>query len=482
MRGSPMPGLGGLDGVAAPAAAARDGRGARLAVMLLGGAALLAIAALAALSLGSSPARAAFSGQNGRIVCDGEYAPPLPTGLSQTELAQLSRSEIFSMNPDGSDLRVLTSDLTRDGDPTVSPDGTRVAFESERDARPSDVYTMNADGTNVQRIRRAGYQGEAGWSPDGAKLVFIDAFGPSGTTTNFNISRANLDGSDLRGLTLEPSDEHAPVWSPDGSLVAFQSHRGSLRPTEGGTGVNWEIFAMDAEVGDTRFQRRLTTTAPASTDQGPAWSPDGRQLVFTSTRDGNQEVYRMNADGSGVTRLTFNATNVGGTTIDESVDAGVDWSPDGSRIVFHSNRSGDAEVYTMNASDGGNVQRLTNHQGFDGRCTWGPAPGTNPRSTIRPSVRASGVPRACASRTFRARIRAAAGFSTVRSVTVSLDGRRIRTSSTGSFTVRVPTRGLRRGTHRLTVVATDVVGNRTVRTFRFRVCAAQRRQDPRFTG
>ena len=74
----------------------------------------------------------------------------------------------------------------------------------------------------------------------------------------------------------------------------------------------------------------------------PAWSPDGRRIAFTSERDGNPEIYVMNADGSGVTRLTYNDAR--------DLDSFPAWSPDGRRIAFHSNRDGNFEIYVMNAS------------------------------------------------------------------------------------------------------------------------------------
>lgn len=78
-------------------------------------------------------------------------------------------------------------------------------------------------------------------------------------------------------------------------------------------------------------------TANESLDAYPAWSPDGRRLAFTSTRDGNAEIYVMNADGSGQTRLTVN----------DGLDAGAAWSPDGRRLAFTSDRDGNDEIYVM---------------------------------------------------------------------------------------------------------------------------------------
>jgi Tol biopolymer transport system component len=83
-------------------------------------------------------------------------------------------------------------------------------------------------------------------------------------------------------------------------------------------------------------------------DLEPYWSPDGSRIVFTSNRDGNYEIYVMDADGSNQQRLTDNPAR----------DSHPSWSPDGSRIAFHSNRDGNMEIYMMDA-DGSNQQRLT---------------------------------------------------------------------------------------------------------------------------
>ena len=81
--------------------------------------------------------------------------------------------------------------------------------------------------------------------------------------------------------------------------------------------------------------------APSRAGSGPAWSPDGRRIAFHSKRDGNPEIYVMNADGSGVTRLTYNGAR----------DLVTAWSPDGRRIAFYSNRDGgNWEIYVMNAA------------------------------------------------------------------------------------------------------------------------------------
>ncbi len=119
---------------------------------------------------------------------------------------------------------------------------------------------------------------------------------------------------------------------------------------------NYEIYAMNA---DGSAQTRLTNNA--ASDSSAAWSPDGTKIAFDSNRDGNGEVFVMNADGTGPTNLTNNAAS------DESPA----WSPDGTKIVFYSTRTGNAEVFVMNA-DGTGPANLTNNAAHDFEPAWSP--------------------------------------------------------------------------------------------------------------
>jgi hypothetical protein len=122
----------------------------------------------------------------------------------------------------------------------------------------------------------------------------------------------------------------ATAWAQAGR-IAFISKRDG----------NWEIYVMNA---DGSGQTNLTNN-PAH-DWGPSWSPDGRRIAFYSDRDGNWEIYVMNADGSGQTNLTNNPAD----------DWGPSWSPDGRRIAFFSDRDGNREIYVMNADGSGQIQ------------------------------------------------------------------------------------------------------------------------------
>jgi TolB protein len=98
-------------------------------------------------------------------------------------------------------------------------------------------------------------------------------------------------------------------------------------------------------------------------DGGPAWSPDGGRIAFDSDRDGNPELYRMGADGSDQTRLTFN----------EASDFLSTWSPDGRKLAFTTDRDGNFEVYTMRA-DGSQQVNRTQNPAFDFDPDWQPLP------------------------------------------------------------------------------------------------------------
>ena len=226
--------------------------------------------------------------------------------------------EVYVMNADGSGVTRLTGNDAVDGSPSWSPDGRRIAFDSTRDGN-REIYVMNADGSGVTRLtHNPADDGYPAWSPDGRHIAF-----DSDRDGNREIYGMNGDGSGVTRLTDHGADDFTPAWSPDGLRIAFAS---------GGRG-NSEIYVMDAS-GVIRL------TDNDASDVTPAWSPDGLRIAFASERDGNLEIYVMNADGSGVTRLTYNGAN----------DLFPDWSPDGRRIAFHSNRDGRMDIYVMNSA------------------------------------------------------------------------------------------------------------------------------------
>jgi WD40-like Beta Propeller Repeat len=171
--------------------------------------------------------------------------------------------------------------------------------------------------------------------------------GGSGATRNvFAIQPFAVESLVGTRLTDARAIDRDAAWSADGRRIAFMSERDG----------NPEIYVMEATPGS--VPTRLTFDPAVDAD--PTFSPDGR-LAFTSTRDGNPEIYVMADDGSGQTRLTF----------DPAADVQADWSPDGTRIAFESTRDGNHEIYAMNP-DGGAVTNLTFSPEFDADPSWHP--------------------------------------------------------------------------------------------------------------
>jgi Tol biopolymer transport system component len=196
------------------------------------------------------------------------------------------------------------------------------------------------------------------WVPVHSPAAFPGANGKISFSTNRDGNAAiyvmNPDGSNQLNLcqnfNLTIADS-APVWSPDGGQIAFQSQRASYP-----SGI-YDIYVMPADCSS--IARRTVSTGYQNF--GPGWSSDGSQIVFFTDRDGNFEIYKMNADGSGPTRLTSNPT----------YDEAPEWSPVGNKIAFASDRDGNFEIYVMSA-DGSGQTRLTNNPAPDNHPSWSP--------------------------------------------------------------------------------------------------------------
>lgn len=186
-------------------------------------------------------------------------------------------------------------------------------------------FTMNGDGSNVQRdLSIPGIQWGL-WSPDEKKVVFYKENDASGS-----FYLANADGSNEIKLPFASGNMD---WSSDSTRIVYQSGRPDA-----------DIFLYTLESGRTD----AVVSTPAF-DCDPAFSPDGNQIAFVSDRDGNFEVYVQNLDGSELRRLTDHPAH----------DSFPAFSPDGTQIAFNSDREYDAfDVYLMNL-DGGGLRRLT---------------------------------------------------------------------------------------------------------------------------
>lgn len=262
-------------------------------------------------------------------------------------------SEIHVMRDVGTGVARLTTSGGRDEWPCWSPDNTKIAWETDRAGGANwEIYAMSADGTGtVNLTANAAEDLYPDYSPDGARIAF-----GSGRDGNREIYAMNANGTSPVRLTNHSGDDRHPSWSADGSRIAFDSDRdtGSGAPTTPPDRNRYDIYAMNANgTGVTRL------TSNAVCDWQPCWSPDGSRIAFISNRAGAYEVYVMNADGSNPQRLT----TLSGDANKPS------WSPDGAWIAFSCAVSGNTDVYKIRA-DGTGLTRLTTGAAVDAYPSW----------------------------------------------------------------------------------------------------------------
>ncbi len=229
------------------------------------------------------------------------YADPAvsPDGQSIAVASFLGGSwhGIYLLDRFGKSRRLFVSRSNLDGSPAWSPNGSQLAFRSERSG-PFGGYgrilLINRDGSGLRQLspetEQYTFDSSPSWSPDGTQIVYSH----SGELTLISVANSELTDLDIRG--------ECPAWSPDGGHIAFTAYSGTVDA----------IFVADADGGSVR---QLTT--PAKQDQCPRWSPDGREIVFERFEDGFFQIYKMLADGTEITRLSASAAS----------EFGASWSP-----------------------------------------------------------------------------------------------------------------------------------------------------------
>lgn len=259
--------------------------------------------------------------------------------------------QIFLMNADGSDKKLVSTGRGRTTCAFIAPDGKRIIYASTHEAdtlcppKPDysqgyvwalypgfEIYSADPDGSDLVNLTNSPrYDAEGVYSPDGSRIVFTSL-----RTGDLEIFSMNPDGSDVRQLTNELGYDGGPFFSFDGTKIIYRANhpqtasdsadylalldQDMIRPSK------LEIYIMDAD-GSNR--RRITDLGCASF--APYLHPDGTRLAFCSNYGGSARefsIWMIKVDGSGLTRITYNPT----------FDGFPMWSHDGRKFVFCSNR------------------------------------------------------------------------------------------------------------------------------------------------
>jgi Tol biopolymer transport system component len=233
------------------------------------------------------------------------------------------QASLYTADLDGAHLTRLTEPALDTYGAAWSPDGRTIAFTGMV-AGESQVFTVGADGTGVANVTQRSYEYDDSprWSPDGAQILFN-----SNRDGSHEVYVMNPDGSGqtrVSSIAGPNKDDSDPSWSPDGKKIVFISDR-----------CVWTMKPDGTEL------TQLTTppTESLCLESTPVYSPDGAKIAYVSNRDGDYEIYVMNADGTGQTRLTSNTVS----------DVSPTWSPDGTRIAFV--EDGNVVIMKLDGSD-----------------------------------------------------------------------------------------------------------------------------------
>jgi hypothetical protein len=254
-----------------------------------------------------------------RVIRPAAYSPAFGPGAALYFHEQRGRTSVLKVahtRADGEITNVASigDDRGLNFHPRPSPDGSRIAFDSDRDGTRA-VYVADADGRRVQRISGAGYAAVPSWSPDGTEVAFVRAE-PS-TPSVWNVWIAAPDGTKLRRITQHRVGQSwGASWFPDGRRLAYS--------------VETRLVVLNLATGK---RETFDSPVPGKLVRTPAVSPDGARIIFQVFREG---VWLLDLTTGSMRRVLSDASAEEFT-----------WSPDGDRVAFHSRRNGQWSVWVM---------------------------------------------------------------------------------------------------------------------------------------
>ena len=237
----------------------------------------------------------------------------------------------------------------------IHPAGGRIAFQTEKEGN-SEIYMMGCDGSEpVNLTNHIAEDRHPSWSTDGRIAFISDRDAEEGVDNQYDVYLLDLEMENISRLTEIEGNIHSPALSPDGRKVAFVSDE------EGKS----EVLLLDVTSGSiSNF-----TKDPAS-DLDPAWASDSERLLFASDRDGDFDIYIAEIDGSSLINVTDSDEDDEEAFNDRWPDLGVYEFED--QIIFSSDRDGNWEVYTLEL-EGNDLVRATNNSALDVSPSWGPS-------------------------------------------------------------------------------------------------------------